>query len=69
MSAWNTSRGHGIECHSDIKPTNILITQDETLKITDFGFAQAAEAAWVGRVLKVTPWCGGETRHYWFQLG
>ncbi|HTM51664.1 MAG TPA: tetratricopeptide repeat protein [Bryobacteraceae bacterium] len=34
------ARSKGIEAHRDIKPQNCLVTENETLKITDFGLAK-----------------------------
>lgn len=35
----------GIHCHRDVKPANILISKDKTLKISDFGLARVFDAA------------------------
>jgi Flp pilus assembly protein TadD len=35
----------GIQAHRDVKPQNCLITQDNTLKVTDFGLAKTFDAA------------------------
>lgn len=37
------ARSRGIRCHRDVKPENIMITRDRTVKITDFGFAGVIE--------------------------
>ncbi len=33
----------GIRCHRDVKPANIMITAEKTVKITDFGFADVID--------------------------
>lgn len=33
----------GLQCHRDVKPGNLLISEDGTLKITDFGLARVCE--------------------------
>ncbi len=37
------AKRQGLHCHRDVKPGNLLIAEDGTLKITDFGLARVCE--------------------------
>src|SRR6185436_6297790 len=43
--AMEHANAHGVQCHRDIKPQNILIGPGRILKVSDFGLALVGEAA------------------------
>jgi serine/threonine protein kinase/Flp pilus assembly protein TadD len=43
--AMEHAQKHGVQCHRDIKPQNILIARGETLKLSDFGLAMVAQSS------------------------
>src|SRR5207248_5402034 len=48
LDALDHAHGHGI-VHRDIKPENILIARDGTVKVADFGLAQAYADSYVSQ--------------------
>ncbi|MBI4864021.1 MAG: serine/threonine protein kinase, partial [Candidatus Riflebacteria bacterium] len=53
------ANAHGMSCHRDIKPTNILIDREGRVRIGDFGLALDIEQSWSGKAPQAAP-SGGE---------
>ena len=52
----------GIQAHRDIKPQNCLVTQDNILKVTDFGLAKVFDDSSIDEA-HITNWVGGPAIH------
>ena len=53
----------GIQAHRDIKPQNCLVTQDNILKVTDFGLAKVFDDTAASQGAPTSTWVGGQAIH------